>query len=499
MSKITPFLVFLGFLVLLSCRREQNVLDRGVNLRFSADTVFLDTVFSTVGSSTYTLKVYNPENEIVQIDNIRLERGSSSAYRLNVDGRATKNINDVEILPEDSIYIFVEVTAPEINTGDPLYIDKILFENKGTSQDVELVTLARDVHFHKPTNFLLLGSGVNQVSLPYSVVDCDDVWINDKPHVVYGYALIDANCNLTINPGSEIYFHDNAGLLVSDFAQLDVAQGAIVGIDDSVIFAGDRLEPFYENVPGQWGGVLGGIYIAQRGRANINLSNIKNAETAIRLDSAANSEQLSITNSYILNSSRVGLFGGYGRLDARNLVIANSGLHCFYAFAGNYEFRNCTFANFWNQSTRNTPSVLLTNFIEFQNENGQIQRIVRDIESCYFGNCIIDGNNNQEFSLANDETGLMNYRMNNALVKMDRDAEDRGYDVSDASIFTNLLINRDPMFIDAANNFYDLDTASQAIDQGNTADAILLNSDILGRLRNIGNAPDLGAFEYQGN
>lgn len=500
---VTPFMkhahkVFLLLVILISfaCRREEPVFNQAANLRFSADTIYLDTVFTTVGSSTYTLKVYNPEKENVIVDNIRLGRGNSSAFRINVDGRATRSINNVEILAEDSIYIFVEVTAPEINGPDFLYTDSIIFTNKGTVQDVDLVTLSRDVYFHKPNRFLVLGNPPNAIPIPYSIIDCSQNWMNDKPHVIYGYAIIDTGCVLNIDPGAEVYFHNNSGLLVADFGELNVAQNGIAGISDSVIFAGDRLEPFYEDAPGQWGGILGGIYIAQRGRARINLANIKNATTAIRLDSAVNAQQLEITNSYILNTSRIGIYGGYGRLDAKNLVIASSGLHCFYAFGGNYAFRHSTFANFWNQSTRNTPAVLLANFIEFQEESGAITRIVRDVESCYFGNCIIDGNNNQEFSLAEDETGGLSFLLNNVLLKTDTDPNDRGYDINDVNFFQNLIINRTAGFVDTDANYYDLDSSSQAINQGNTLDGQSIGNDILGRIRNV-NLPDLGAFENQ--
>jgi hypothetical protein len=490
--------VFLLLIILLSlaCRREERVFSNATNLRFSTDTVYLDTVFTTVGSSTYTLKVYNPEKENVIIDNIRLGRGNASAFRINVDGRATRSINNVEILAEDSIYIFVEVTAPEINGADFLYTDSILFNNKGKVQDVNLVTLARDVHFHKPNRFLVIGDPPNAVSIPYSLVDCSQNWTNDKPHVVYGYAIVDTACVLTIEPGTEVYFHNNSGLLVADYGELNVAQNGIAGISDSVIFAGDRLEPFYENVPGQWGGVLGGIYVAQRGRARINLATIKNATTALRIDSAANPQQVEITNSYILNSSRIGIYGGYGQLDAKNVVVANSGLHCFYAFGGNYQFRHCTFANYWNQSTRNTPAVLLANFIEFQEQSGAIRRIVRDVESCYFGNCIVDGNNNQEFSLAEDKSGSLNFLLNNVLLKTDTDPNERGYNVNDPVYFQNLVINRTAGFVDPETNFYDLNNSSQAINQGNTTDGQSIGNDILGRIRNVG-LPDLGAYENQ--
>lgn len=471
-----------------SCHKDPIIKSSGVNLKFSADTVFLDTVFTSVGSSTYILKVFNPDNETVIVDNIRLNN-PASYYRLNVNGTASNNISDVEILPKDSIYIFIETTNNQAPPNQIVYEDQIIFENKGTIQDVKLVTLVWDAEFHYPDNFIVAGSGANATIIPYSIIDCNDQWTRGERHVVYGYVVVDEGCELTIDPGVEVYFHENSGLWVFNGGKLTVAENATPG--DSVLFTGDRLEPFYENSPGQWGGILGGIFIDDSATAIINNAVIKNAVNAIRLDTAQFQNQLTLTNTYILNSSRVGLYGGFGNVKAGNVVIANSGLYDLFCFGGNYEFRHCTFANYWSQSTRTTPAVVLTNFIDFQNADGSTFRRVRPLENAYFGNCIIYGNNTQELTLLEDQSNLFNYQFNNVLFKLNSIVNQRGFDISQPQ-FGSPLVNLDPQFVNFNLNNYALDSASQAVDQGNNTDANNFTLDIRGNIRQ---RPDLGALE----
>lgn len=495
---IKKSLLFLGLIliILASCRKEEVITTATSELRFSADTIFLDTVFETIGSSTYELKVYNDSKETISIPNIRLG-DPSSAYRLNIDGQSSNSANSVEILPEDSIYIFVEVNAGQVQGSPELLIeDEIIFELNGRSQSVELVSLAKQAIFHFPNRFIVLGSGPGSVVIPYSIIDCNETWDASLPHVVYGYAVVDSGCTLTINPGTNVHFHENSGLWVFNEGQLNIAPGAIPGRGDSVTFSSDRLEPFYENIPGQWGGVLGGLYIGQSARANINNLVLKNAVNGLRSDSAIYTDQLRISNSYILNSSRTAFYAGYSNVEAQNLVIANQGLYGFYAFGGNYEFRHCSFLNFWNQSTRQESSVLLTNFLEFQDADGNIQRISRDLEKAYFGNCVIDGNNAQELSFAEDPNALFSFSFNEVMMKLDNDLEDRGFSITDPG-FNNVLVNLVSDFKNVAANNYQLDSLSQLVQQGNTNDGFVVPTDILGKVRNFNGLPDLGAYERQ--
>ena len=94
-----PTLPFIILLILIayasSCRKDFEHAPSAGSLEFSKDTVFLDTIFSNIGSSTYSLKVYNPTGDDLEVPSIRLQQGLQSSYRLNVDGVAGKEFQNI--------------------------------------------------------------------------------------------------------------------------------------------------------------------------------------------------------------------------------------------------------------------------------------------------------------------------------------------------------------------------------------------------------------------
>jgi len=142
-----------------SCRNDFDNVPNSGNLEFSQDTIYLDTVFTNIGSSTRTLKVYNRSSEDLNIPNIELSEGDNSSYRLNVDGIPGKTFENINILANDSIFIFIETTIDINNFPNPdnsfLYTDKIIFDSGSNSQDVDLVTLVQDAIFLYPEQYPL--------------------------------------------------------------------------------------------------------------------------------------------------------------------------------------------------------------------------------------------------------------------------------------------------------------------------------------------------------
>ena len=155
MRRTLYFLICLSLLLTWSsCRKDFDFSPSSGNLSFSKDTVYLDTVFSNIGSSTYNLKVYNRSDEDISIPSVRLGLGEDSEYRLNVDGIAGQSFENVEILAKDSMFIFVETTIdidalPDLE-GEFLYTDRIEFDSGSNLQTVELVTLVKDAIFIYP-------------------------------------------------------------------------------------------------------------------------------------------------------------------------------------------------------------------------------------------------------------------------------------------------------------------------------------------------------------
>ena len=140
---------FLFSISVSSCRKENFLNDSGVKLQFSKDTVVFDTVFSTIGSTYRRFIVTNSYNQPIVVSQIRLGKGTASAYRMNVDGLSGVIVKDLEIPAKDSIYVFVEVTIDPTNANNPFVVeDKIHFVTNGNSQSVELAAWGQNAYFH---------------------------------------------------------------------------------------------------------------------------------------------------------------------------------------------------------------------------------------------------------------------------------------------------------------------------------------------------------------
>ena len=107
------------FFMAISCRKDLDATDTMGELRFSTDTVTFDTVFTTIGSTTLSFKVYNPGKETIRISSISLAGGNDSFFRLNIDGEPVRQASNVDIPPDDSLFIFVAVTIDPTNSNNP--------------------------------------------------------------------------------------------------------------------------------------------------------------------------------------------------------------------------------------------------------------------------------------------------------------------------------------------------------------------------------------------
>lgn len=89
-------------MLLFSCRKDEVLTDKSAKLEFSTDTVLYDTVFTSLGSTTKLLMIYNRNSRPLNISSIRLAGGVSSTFRLNLDGIPGKAFSNVEIPGDDS-------------------------------------------------------------------------------------------------------------------------------------------------------------------------------------------------------------------------------------------------------------------------------------------------------------------------------------------------------------------------------------------------------------
>ncbi|MDO5972047.1 hypothetical protein Q4Q35_19780 [Flavivirga aquimarina] len=514
MKRYLYFVLTLVFIMLWSsCRKDFEFSPSTGNLEFSKDTVYLDTVFTNIGSSTYNLKVYNRSDDDISIPSLRLALGEDSNYRLNVDGIAGKVFENVEILARDSLFIFIESTI-DINSltsldDSYLYTDQIEFDADSNLQEVELVTLVKDAVFIYPdrdntTKVIetltldIAGELVETELQGRELLPVNLTFTNDKPYVIYGFATVPNGETLTIEAGARVHFHNNSGIIVSNNASLQV-NGALSTdpdlLENEVIFEGDRLEPAFADTPGQWGT----IWLLDGSINNvINYATIKNASVGILCDGNPNevSDKLTITNSQIYNSSNFGLLGRNTSITGENVVINNTGLSSFAGtLGGRYNFTHSTIANYWDNGFRQFPAVLLNNFVLDEDNNATIT----DLTEANFNNCIIYGNDNPEILLdeIEDDAIAFNFKFTNCLIRFeDTNSNFTGpnYDLTDTNHYEGNIFNENPNFLDTDLNKLVIGEESAAINQGLSTFATQVPTDILNVNRTT--SPDLGAYQH---
>ena len=477
------FRILLSILILagiFSCSKDNIIDDPSARLSFSVDTVMFDTVFTTIGSTTQHLKIYNNNNKDILVSSLILAGGKESNFRINVNGTQSDIIRDLVIPANDSIYIFVEVTVDPNNANSPMVIqDSIVFMTNDNLQDVDLVAYGQDFNLY---NGAIIES---------------ETWTKGKPYLIYNSTLVDSTATLIIEAGTMIYLHKRSSLLVKGTLEVHGT------FEEPVYFQGDRLEDFYDDKPGQWGSwieyedggsyILGGIHMLAGSKDNIiNYAVIKNAIKGIQVDTLASYDKptLTLKNSRIENMTYVGIYAQGTTIAALNTVVANCGSHAVaLMIGGSYEFYHCTFANYYRYGTRTTPSLIITNFYIYENT-----AYVRPLENALFSNCIIYGGLQSEIRLMNSINGIplpgkFNYLFDHCLIKVDT------MDTSNDRYFKNIIKNEDPRFISTFDLDFHLDTLSPARDIADYEISKLfpLDLDRVNRLSDDG--PDLGAYE----
>ncbi|MEA3448235.1 MAG: choice-of-anchor Q domain-containing protein [Bacteroidota bacterium] len=473
---IISLIIGVGIAFFSACDMEQFTTDPKDKLSFSRDTVQFDTIFTSIGSTTKYFTVINPHDKALKIDKIALARGKQSVFRLNINGYQSTTLTDVEILPNDSIFVFVEVTI-DPSTNDMVEKDSVVFQVNSNNQDVKLVAFGQNVH-------LFNGKTITN----------DTIWTNDKPFLIYNSLLVDENVTLQIQQGTQLHFHYGSSMLVNGSLKV---YGTY---DQPVVFQGDRLENYYDDIPGQWGAwleldgggiyLLGGLHFLQGSKNNeLYYTEIKNSIIGVRADSVVtpSTPTLTMDNCIVQHMNVAGLYGAGAHIEATNSLFSDCGQYtAALLYGGNYDFRHCVFANYFS-GTRQTSSVVLNNYFAYDNSSGQTIVDTRPFDA-FFGNCIVYGNLEEELEIDGIEEGGFEYLFDHCLIKTQLATNNPHFNV--------VMLNQAPEFIDKYVNYdFRLDSLSPAIDAGDVDIANTVPIDYDGNSRLIDDGPDMGAFE----
>jgi hypothetical protein len=204
--------------------------------------------------------VRNNSSDGIRIQNVRLERGSQSGFRVNVDGTFLDPVAyNLEVRKGDSLAVFVEVTTSETGKLEPQLIeDNLLFTlESGVVQKMNLRTWSWDAE---------------KISLLR--INADTTIESSRPIIVYDSIVVDSGAVLRLQ-NTQMFFHDGAQMIVRGSLQAD-----------SCLFRGDRLDYMFDYLPydrisGQWRG----IHLLHPSQGNVLTDcEIRNAEDGICCD-----------------------------------------------------------------------------------------------------------------------------------------------------------------------------------------------------------------------
>ena len=451
------------------CKKDEVITDTSVMLNFSTDTLSFDTVFTTRGSTTEFIRLFNPENQKVIISSIELAGGEDSPYRINVDGVNGIRHENVEILAEDSLYIFVEVTIDRNeNENLPFFVkDSIEFITNGNIQDVKLTAWGQDAHYFVPDNF-------DGPIPPFSILECNTTWTNDKPYVISGYLVVDTDCKLTIEPGTRVHFATGGALLMFESTLEAIGTAA-----DSITFQGDRLESFYNDLPGQWDGLQFSEGSKNNILEHVEISGAINS-ISVNFPSVNGNPNLILNNTVVKHSSGYGIFSLGSEIEMTNCLLYDAGVNLMLmASGGIYDIRHCTFnsfGSFFNE--HDDPAVAMSDFLQI-GENAFTGPLNVSMQ-----NCIIHGSLQDELSIIDNEGEPLDFNVSiqQALIQLE---------AGSSEYVTNGIFNENPQFENTSEQDFHLQPTSPAVNAGVLVDVF---NDLDGRVRDA--QPDLGCYEY---
>lgn len=450
------FILLMVVSLIISCKPNSPEFGLApIQLRFSTDTVYFDTLLTTVTSITKRLRVYNDDSKAVTIAHIDISN-ESNAFSMIVNGVEDNNFDNTDLLAGDSLLILLKANLQDQNLDLPYVVEEaVSFSTNGIEQQVPVIAWGQDAHF-----------------LRDSILVCNSVWKAGKPYVIYDNILIDSLCNLTIAPGTRVFSH--IGSIIYVKGTLNAEGNAVAPI----LFTNDRFDNGFDNAPGQWGGI---VFIEGSKSNTLNFTQIRNARNGVWLGTPDTDDipDLVMNNSIIENMSGSGILSFTSDLEMSNSLINNCVDFNFAGLAGgNYNFKHNTFANFGYGFFRNQPIMVFTNNLQLS--DGSV--IIDDLHASLTNN-IIWGNQPDEIQFSQSGDKLFDVSIQNNLLKSTL-----------PELATDNLLNKDPLFIEPLAYNYRIDSLSPAIDIG-TDLGISIDLDSL--LRDT--KPDLGAYEWRQN
>ena len=445
----------------MACNRDEIGFENAATqLRFSTDTLVLDTVYNQVRSETYAVKVYNKEDKDIKIPKISLQGGTASQYRLNVDGKSGTEFTDVPLRKNDSLFIFVEI-APVASKALAIAEDRINFS---TNQHVTLLSVVQDAEFY-------IQSSTNP-----NILNQNTIWNSAKAKIIYGDLTLAEGKTLTIEKGTKVYFTKNSGLKISKNATLNVNGD----LNSEVVFRGDRNDTKYDTIPVNWNS----IRLEEGAVANIHYTKIFGGTSGIEMNKAT----ANISNTIIHTFQNYGIKAIGSTINAKNMAMNNCGDTDLGIFkGGNIDLTHCTLANYWSlNSGLSALSIYASN--EFTGTSGtELGPLNLNIK-----NSILYTKQDNAVVFKPVSGQVFNYLIDSSLLKYGTNA---GFVYEGNAMIVNSIKNEDPKFLNYYTEKMNLrvGTTSPAKGKGKLTYAQTIPLDIVKVSRTV--SPTIGSYQ----
>lgn len=308
---------------------EQFTTSRSDVLTLPDDTLKMDTVFSGNASATYTFWIRNKNKQALRVNDIRLADGSQG-FRVNVDGEyLNKSISGLEVLGEDSLLVFVELTPQATGKVEPQPLDEqlVFTLESGVEQRVKLRAWAWDAERWEN-----------------KTVTVDEEITTQKPIIVYGTLTVAEGATLKLD-GTTLYFYDGAEMDVLGTLQ---AEGATL--------RGDRLDRMftylpYDHISGQWKG----ISVKENARCVMTGCDVHGAHDAIV---AAAGSTIQLMHTVVHNNEGAGIAAAEATVELSYCQVSNAEGSLVTAKGGQVTLTQCTLAQYYPFALRDVALVI---------------------------------------------------------------------------------------------------------------------------------------------
>lgn len=457
-------LAILGMTSITSCIEDGVSTSPSDQPTFSVDTLRMGTVFTDQVTTTYRMTVYNRHSKVMNISDIYLSGDNSELFRINVDGSSGTRFNNIEIRPNDSIFVMVEATLPETGQNLPIDVNTDLnFVTNGVTQTVVLNATGQDV-----------------VRMYHQIITTDTHLTADKPYQIFDSLVVAPGTTLTLDPGTTLHFHDKSSMIVRGTLK------SMGTVDNPVNICGDRTgnvitDITFDLMSRQWEGIYftpssTDNYITHTCVRNTWYGVIVNGGEAPAEGEIPSAPKLTLHNSRLRNSGDLVLEVYNASVLATGCEFGEAANGLVYLQGGHHTFNHCTFANYYLFSAIGGPA------LQFANHD----ILGPGRTTALFSNSIIYG---LGASLSHGDLSGTDISLINCLIKESGSDDDN---------FINCLWDKDPLYYTVRNDYifdYRLKPESPAISAGDPS-LTLTQATVDAYGLNRGSTPDLGAYVF---